>query len=305
MDRREMEYLIVIAQEKNLSKAAERLYVSQPALSRFLLKMENSIGMPLFERKKRQLVPTMAGELCLDAARKMLQLDQDLERKLKKLRECTHGKLTIGITPGRGHTVLPRVLPDFQEKYPDYELTILEEDVQTLEQRLQAGAIDLAFFTMSESERVSQSKFRCQLISQEEIVLCTPKKGHYELLAKEEPGRKYPWIDLKYLENDCFLLLKKQMRLGQLAAKLLEEQAISPRIVELSSIDTALSLVAQQYGIAFASSFRIEEHETAENLSFFCFGSHPEAWDFVAAYGKEHLLTPPEAHLIELIGSLY
>lgn len=300
-----MEYLIVIAQEKNLSKAAERLYVSQPALSRFLLKMENSIGMPLFERKKRQLVPTMAGELCLDAARKMLQLDQDLERKLKKLRECTHGKLTIGITPGRGHTVLPRVLPDFQEKYPDYELTILEEDVQTLEQRLQAGAIDLAFFTMSESERVSQSKFRCQLISQEEIVLCTPKKGHYELLAKEEPGRKYPWIDLKYLENDCFLLLKKQMRLGQLAAKLLEEQAISPRIVELSSIDTALSLVAQQYGIAFASSFRIEEHETAENLSFFCFGSHPEAWDFVAAYGKEHLLTPPEAHLIELIGSLY
>lgn len=300
-----MEYLIVIAQEKNLSKAAERLYVSQPALSRFLLKMENSIGMPLFERKKRQLVPTMAGELCLDAARKMLQLDQDLERKLKKLRECTHGKLTIGITPGRGHTVLPRVLPDFQEKYPDYELTILEEDVQTLEQRLQAGAIDLAFFTMSESERVSQTKFRCQLISQEEVVLCTPKKGHYELLAKEEPGRKYPWIDLKYLENDCFLLLKKQMRLGQLAAKLLEEQAISPRIVELSSIDTALSLVAQQYGIAFASSFRIEEHETAENLSFFCFGSHPETWDFVAAYGKEHLLTPPEAHLIELIGSLY
>ena len=82
MDRREMEYLIVIAQEKNLSKAAERLYVSQPALSRFLLKMENSIGMPLFERKKRQLVPTMAGELCLDTARKMLQLDQDLERKL-------------------------------------------------------------------------------------------------------------------------------------------------------------------------------------------------------------------------------
>lgn len=145
MDRRELEYIIVIAQEKNLSKAAERLYVSQPALSRFLLKLETQAGLPLFERKKRQLVPTLAGELYLDTARKMLQLDQDLERQLKKLRECTHGKLTIGITPGRGHTVLPRVLPDFQEKYPDYELTILEEDVQTLEQQLQADALDLAF----------------------------------------------------------------------------------------------------------------------------------------------------------------
>ena len=95
MDRRELEYIIVIAQEKNLSKAAERLYVSQPALSRFLLKLETQAGLPLFERKRRQLVPTLAGELYLDTAQKMLQLDQDLERQLKKLRECTHGKLTI------------------------------------------------------------------------------------------------------------------------------------------------------------------------------------------------------------------
>ena len=82
MDRRELEYIIVIAQEKNLSKAAERLYVSQPALSRFLLKLETQAGLPFFERKKRQLVPTLAGELYLDTARKMLQLDQDLERQL-------------------------------------------------------------------------------------------------------------------------------------------------------------------------------------------------------------------------------
>lgn len=68
MDRRELEYIIVIAQEKNLSKAAERLYVSQPALSRFLLKLETQAGLPLFERKRRQLVPTLAGELYLDTA---------------------------------------------------------------------------------------------------------------------------------------------------------------------------------------------------------------------------------------------
>ena len=61
MDRRELEYIIVIAQEKNLSKAAERLYVSQPALSRFLLKLETQAGLPLFERKKRQLVPHWPG----------------------------------------------------------------------------------------------------------------------------------------------------------------------------------------------------------------------------------------------------
>ena len=57
MEHREMEYVIVIAQEKNLSKAAERLFISQPALSRFLVKLEQELGTPLFERKNRQYIP--------------------------------------------------------------------------------------------------------------------------------------------------------------------------------------------------------------------------------------------------------
>ena len=199
MDRREIEYVIVIAQEKTLSKAAERLFVSQPALSRFLLKLEDELGLPLFERKKRQLIPTYAGELYLETARNILQLQQKLEKDLSMLKEINHGKLSIGITPGRGHTVLPRILPDFRKRFPDYELQIYEEDVETLERMLSEGTIEIAFFTMSEKSRLSQNRFCCELISQEEIVLCAPKNGHYELLSKNEPGRKYPWIDLKYL----------------------------------------------------------------------------------------------------------
>ena len=126
------------------------------------------------------------------------------------LKEVNHGKLSIGITPGRGHTVLPMILPDFRKRFPDYELQIYEEDVETLERMLSDGTIEIAFFTMSEKSRLSQNHFSCELISQEEIVLCTPKNGHYELLSKNESGRKYPRIDLKYLENDCFLTLYKQ-----------------------------------------------------------------------------------------------
>lgn len=305
MDRREIEYIIVIAQEKTLSKAADRLFVSQPALSRFLLKLEDELGTPLFERKKRQLIPTYAGELYLETARNILQLQQKLEKELSMLKEVNHGKLSIGITPGRGHTVLPRILPDFRKRFPDYELQIYEEDVETLERMLSDGTIEIAFFTMSEKSRLSQNRFCCELISQEEIVLCAPKNGHYEMLSKKEPGRKYPWIDLKYLENDCFLTLKKRMRLGQLASEILESHGISPRIAELSTIDTVLALVAQQYGVAFASSFRIEEHETADRISIFSFGDQPEAWDFVAAYKPDYLAPQPARFLVDLIGSLY
>ena len=301
MDHREMEYVIVIAQEKNLSKAAERLFISQPALSRFLGKLENELGTPLFERKNRQYIPTMAGELYLDTARKILRLQQQFDAELKSLIQTSRGVISMGITPGRGHTLLPHVLPAFREYFPDYEIQVYEENVETLEQYLMNGTIEVAFFTMLEQARLEQKHYTCELLSREELVICTPRKGNYELLAKNEPGRRYPWIDLKYLENDCFLTLKKNMRLGQFTAAILEKYQIEPRVVELSTIDTALALVARQYGVAFASGYKIEEHECANDISVFSFGDQPELWDLVAAYKNDAQLKQPVRQLIRLV----
>ena len=242
MEHREMEYVIVIAQEKNLSKAAERLFISQPALSRFLTKLENELGTPLFERKNRQYLPTYAGKLYLDTARQILRLQQQFDARLKSLLQTNRGVMSMGITPGRGHTILPLVLPAFQAQFPDYELQVYEEDVQTLERYLLDGTIEVAFFTMLEQARLAEKRYVCELLSQEELVICTPRQGNYELLAHVRPGHRYPWIDLKDLENECYLTLKKNMRLGQFTAALLEKYQLAPRVVELSTIDTALAL---------------------------------------------------------------
>lgn len=303
MEHREMEYVIVIAQEKNLSKAAERLFISQPALSRFLTKLENELGTPLFERKNRQYLPTYAGELYLDTARQILRLQQQFDARLKSLLQTNRGVMSMGITPGRGHTILPLVLPAFQAQFPDYELQVYEEDVQTLERYLLDGTIEVAFFTMLEQARLAEKRYACELLSQEELVICTPRQGNYELLAHVRPGHRYPWIDLKDLENECYLTLKKNMRLGQFTVALLEKYQLAPRVVELSTIDTALALVARQYGVAFASSYKIEEHKCARDICVFSFGDQPELWDFVAAYKEEARLNQPLRQLIKLVES--
>lgn len=100
MEHREMEYVIVIAQEKNLSKAAERLFISQPALSRFLVKLEQELGTPLFERKNRQYIPTMAGELYLDTAREILCLQQQFDAALRSLIQTNRGVVSMGSRRG-------------------------------------------------------------------------------------------------------------------------------------------------------------------------------------------------------------
>lgn len=243
----------------------------------------------------------MAGELYLDTAREILCLQQQFDAALRSLIQTNRGVVSMGITPGRGHTILPHILPAFREAFPDYEIQVYEEDVETLEGYLMDGTIEVAFFTMLEKTRLEQKRYTCELLSREEIVVCTPRKGNYELLAKTEPGRSHPWIDLKYLENDCFLTLKKNMRLGQFAANILEKYQIAPRVVELSTIDTALALVARQYGVAFASGYKIEEHEYAQEISVFSFGDQPELWDFVAAYKNDAQRKQPVRQLIRLV----
>lgn len=301
MDFRELEYVLVIAQEQNLSRAAERLHISQPALSRFLLKLEDQLGMELFERKNRRYVPTGIGELYLSMSRDILTRQQRFQSELKQALAAQVGSLSIGITPGRGHTLLPKLLPAFQKEFPDYELKIHEEDVETLENYLRTGTIDLAFFTMSDGARKPDRKITYELISQEEIVLCAAKEANYLLLAKSDKARKYPWIDTEAFENACFLLLKPNMRLGQYAKEIMERQGLFPRTAEFSSIDTVLALVAKQYGVAFASDFRIEEHEVFEQLDLFSFGQEPENWDFVAAYQKDYRMPHPARRMIRMI----
>ena len=133
MDFKELEYVLLIAQEKNISKAARKLYITQPALSRALHHIEDELGTELFVRSNRQYIPKYTGELYLEMARSVLAAQQGFQDKLKHYKSAKNGTLSLGITPGRGRFLLPRVLPAFKKIFPEYNLKLWEEDVDTLE----------------------------------------------------------------------------------------------------------------------------------------------------------------------------
>ena len=305
MDFREIEYIIVIAQEKNLSKAAERLYISQPALGRYLLRLEDKLGTQLFERKNRRYIPTYAGEMYLEMAHKILELHQGFNSDLERYRRSETGTLSIGMTPGRSRSTLPHILPNFRDSFPDYDLRVYEEDVDTLEELLMSEKIQMAFFTVAGNARHPTKGIQTELISREEIVFVTSAEERFSLLASEEPGRKFPVIPLQAFEQEPFLLLKENMRLGKYGHELLKKYGIVPRTMELGSIDTILALVAEGYGVAFASSFRIAYHASAEKLNIFSFGKEPECWEFVVAYQEELKMTNPVKYFLKLIREMY
>lgn len=130
MDTHLIEHIIKIAEEKSITKAAEKLYLTQSALNQQLLKLERELGIPLFRRAKTEMIPTQAGEIYLKGAREILRTKSRTYAEISDLTGSYKGTLSIGMTPVRGPDMFVHVYPRFHKKYPlmavvPYELNYL------------------------------------------------------------------------------------------------------------------------------------------------------------------------------------
>lgn len=147
MEFRELTNILTIAEEGSLSKAAEKLFVSQSSLSQFLKSYEAAIGCSLFVRTSTGMRPTEAGERVLEAAHQIVAIGNNLQNELWDIANLSTGKVSLGLTPFRGSFVLPDILPAFYAKYTQITIHTVEANTQTLEDYLLRQVIDVALLT--------------------------------------------------------------------------------------------------------------------------------------------------------------
>ena len=126
------EYFLAIVKERSISKAADRLYLSQPYLSQYLAKLESNLGVTLLDRSHTPLRLTPAGELFYAYLERQSYLDRQLVSDLRDLQDKKRPMLHIGVSPWRGSTLLPDVLPAFTRQYPDVQVVLHEAPVPQL-----------------------------------------------------------------------------------------------------------------------------------------------------------------------------
>lgn len=148
MNLRDLEYLVALAEQRNFHRAAEFCNASQPTLSAQIRKLEQELGVTLFERSPRGLILTQAGEAAVNRARMVL-------REITHMRDeaaghCADGtrRLHLGVFPTLGPYLLPHVMPRFIERFPSTEILLTEEKSTVLLQRLVDGQIDAALLAM-------------------------------------------------------------------------------------------------------------------------------------------------------------
>ena len=141
MNTKVLEYIIAIAEEQSVSRAAERFYLSHPALSAHLKKLEQELGTPLFRRSSKGVRPTPAGLIFLADARAILHEEQKLQKALTVMRHQQQHVIRVTMDTPFYNAIVRRILPDFYELYPDYTVDIIRcNAVQGRRELLDGGA---------------------------------------------------------------------------------------------------------------------------------------------------------------------
>jgi DNA-binding transcriptional LysR family regulator len=243
MELRQLKYFVTVAEELNFRRAAERLYMEQPPLSRQIRQLEEELEVELFHRSKKFGVTlTEAGQALLDEAK--LTLAQ-AERAAQAARQVKpHKKLTIGFSICTFNQLLPNLVQTFRQKFPDVNVTLTEMSTTAQIQALSDRRIDIGFVHAPISHRDLQT---FTLLNESLVVALPP---NHPMVDREQ-------IELRSLANEPFILCPEAVKpdLYSQIMQLCDRAGFQPRVVqEASPPEVLLGLVASGMGVSLVAA---------------------------------------------------
>jgi LysR family hydrogen peroxide-inducible transcriptional activator len=237
MNLRDLRYFLALAETRHFGRAAENCFVSQPTLSTQLKKLEDELGVTLFERAPRNILLTPAGEQILRHAKLALSHVASMQEIAKHTQDPESASIRLGIFPTLAPYLLPHVVPKLRKRFPNLELLLVEEKTETLVHQLRDGFIDAAIL----AEPVLDDHFDNMHLFTEPFVLALPEK---------HPLSKQRTLGLMELEKQHLLLLEEGHCLRHQALEVCSLSGAGEKEgFRATSLETLRQMVAAGVGI--------------------------------------------------------
>jgi len=237
-----MRYFVAVAEELHFGRAAERLHIVQPALSKQVAGLEGELGVRLLERTKRRVQLTEAGRVFLGEARAILAATEGAAEAARRAARGQIGKLGIGFIGPATYNVLPRMLKTYRERYPDVELDLHEWTTSEQFKRLHEDSIQVGFVRLP----ISDDGLVFETVLREPVMVVLPE---------DHPLAAWDEVPLKSLSDEPFVLIPRRREPGlhDRYITLCRSAGFGPRVVqEANRIHTIVGLVASGMGVSFA-----------------------------------------------------
>lgn len=246
---RDLKYLIALAEHNHFGKAADACFVSQPTLSMQIKKLEETLGVTLIEREKKNTHLTTAGKLIVEKARKILQECDDIKTIANNTKDPFSGDFNIGIIPTIAPYLLPSILGVLKKKMPALNLIVHEDKTNSILALLKTGSLDAVIIALP----VQTDHLKCKTLFIEPFYVALP---HSHPLCKEKT------ISIKTLQPDHILLLSEGHCLREQALEACKlSHSTENTGFRAASLETVRQLVAANYGVTLLPALSVREKD--------------------------------------------
>lgn len=302
MNTNHLEYIITIFEEKTLLRAAEKLFISPSALSQAVSKLENELNTKLFFRSKDGWEPTVAGNIYINMARDVINLQRRAYTEISIATDSFSSTLTIGTSPGGMATMLATVFPAFNARFPNIKINLLEARIFDILKYVEERKVNLAFISASDIDVFTSQHTSTQLISSENMLLAVPKS--YPPVATKPPAVRgdYPLVSLQQFRDADFMLMCAGTTVRHLVDQLFADAGFSPSVIfEASSMQTICAFAKTGYAATFLPELYVQP---SSETNYYKLDSAPQ-WNRFVTYHTKETLSAPEKYLLALANSFY
>ena len=299
MNTKQLQYVLTLAQEGSFSKAADTLNISQPSLSQYIKKIEREIGLELFDRSNGDVRLTDAGRVYIDAGRRILDLEHQMENEFTDLQNYKTGSLIIGAAPYRAASMLPAIASSFQSLHPSMHLIVREGTTAELVEGMEHGEYDLTLTLLPIDDRL----FSWKKVVEEELVLAVPS-SYPQFPTSLLPERRFPAVEVSVLNGQKLVMLTEGQYMQKQLVNLLHDYKVKVSTAAIvKSLEAQIEFVKTGMGMALVPS-GIERFCKAGDVAFYSFTPSLPKREVVVMWRKDRKLSKTAEELKEIILSI-
>ena len=268
-----IDYIYAIYQERSFTKAAEKLYVSQPALSQSIKKLEEELGYPLFERRGKETLPTVYGEKYIMAIEEIKRIQTNLENEIADMTNLRSGKVKIGSTTFISVYILPDILKKFKNTYPKIDIELSVDQSTVLREKLDREDVDII---IDNAASISEN-LHYEPLFEENVLIGIPQEFEINQRLKKYAisyseyncNAKTPKLNISELANEKFILLKEGNSMREISSQMFHEAKIQPSVaIEFDHLFSAIGYAEHGFGICMITDTILKNRETNLTLYF-------------------------------------
>ena len=301
LENKALKYILAVYTSRSITRAAEELFLSQPALTKYLQNIEQKLGFKLFSRSGHGVIPTWECETIIARAREISALENRLQGDIINMKNEHTGRLRVALPIFRGPHIVPRIIPAFHERYPNVELKIIESAAQSFEGLLLSGSVDFAITNVTSS----RSEIQTDIIRQYDFYVAMA--GSHPLaekcLIRSGPDRGR--ADIRALAGEEFILQTPRQLTRQFADTVFAQAQMKPKVLlEIQSIETAARLVSQGCGVCFIPGTHLQHLNISDRLAAHLLAGDAPKLDFGIAYLRGMYMPEYFAYFVDLCRSV-